>query len=98
MFLSLTNTGGPKIMPILPTLPHLTPRALCGSVEKNTESLVKGMIFFDQGGGGKVMAGKRSPPSVRGPLVFCCCLREGLFWWETHLLDPLAVSADATPW
>ncbi len=79
MFLSLTNSGGAKIMPILPTLLHLTPRALCVSVEKNTDSLVKGMILFDHGGGGEVRAGKRSPPSVRGPLVFCCCLREWFF-------------------
>jgi hypothetical protein len=50
--LSLTNTGGVKIKQISPTLPHRTPRALCGSVEKNTDSLVKGMLLFDQGGGG----------------------------------------------
>jgi len=47
-------------MPILPTLPHRTPRALCGSVKKNTDSLVKGMILFDQGGKGGRGGGKRS--------------------------------------
>jgi hypothetical protein len=48
-------------------------RALCRSVEKNTDSLVKGMILFDQGGGGrgggKGHGRKCSPPSVPGPLV-----------------------------
>jgi len=39
-------------MPFLPTLRHRTPRASCRSVEKNTDSLVKGMILFDQGGEG----------------------------------------------
>ena len=50
-------------MPISPMLPHHTLRALCGSVEKNTESLVKGMILFAQGkgGGGRVMV-KSAPP------------------------------------
>ena len=76
MFLSLTNTTGAKIKQILPTLPHRTPCALCGIVEKNTDSLVKGMILFDQGGGGRG-GGKRSwpkalPPSVCGPLVSAC--------------------------
>jgi hypothetical protein len=52
-FLSLTHTTGAKIMPISPRLPHRTPQALCGSIEKNTDSLVKGMILFDQGGGGR---------------------------------------------
>jgi hypothetical protein len=33
-FLSLTNTTGAKIKQILPTLPHRTPHALCGSVKK----------------------------------------------------------------
>jgi len=56
------------------TLRHRTPRALCRSVEKNTNSLVKGMILFDQGGGGRG-GGNRSwskslPPVSRGPLVF----------------------------
>ena len=79
MFLSLTNTTGAKIKQILPTLHHRTPPALCGSVEKYTDSLVKGMISFDQGGGGRG-GGKRSrskalPLSVRGPLVSSCfCL------------------------
>ena len=83
-FLSVMNTTWAKITPISPTLPHRTPRALCGSVEKNTDSLVKGMILFDQGGGGRGGEGgkghgrKCSPPSVRGPLVSCCCLRERL--------------------
>jgi hypothetical protein len=96
--------------------PHRTPCALCGSIEKNMDSLVKGMILFDQGGrgrggggegrGGKVMVGKRSPPSVRGPFVFCCCLREGFFlifsraqkyWRENHLLDPLSLSVLLPP-
>jgi hypothetical protein len=40
-FLSLTNTTGAKITPILPTLRHRTLRALCCSIEKNTDSLVK---------------------------------------------------------
>jgi len=38
-------------MPISPTLRHRTPRALRRSVKTNTDSLVKGMILFDQGGG-----------------------------------------------
>ena len=46
-------------MPILPTLLHRTPCALCSSIEKNTDSLVKGMTLCAQGGGegrgGKVM-------------------------------------------
>jgi hypothetical protein len=84
VFLSLTNTGGAKIMPILPTLPHRTPRALCGSVEKNTDSLVKRMTLCAQVGGGGGEGGKgrdrnRSPPSVRGPLVFCCCCAKDFF-------------------
>ena len=67
MFLSLTNTGGAKIMPILPTLLHHTPRALCGSVEINTDSLVKGMILFDQGGEGEEGEkghGRKALPSI----------------------------------
>ncbi len=49
-------------------------------------------------GGGKRSWSKVLPPSVCGPLVFCCCLRKGFFliflqahkyWRETHLLDPL---------
>ena len=92
MFLSLTNTTGAKIKQILPTLPHCTPHVLCSSVEKNTDSLVKGMILFDQGGeggeGGEGEKGhgqKRSPPVSQWsacfclfPLVFCCCLRKRL--------------------
>jgi hypothetical protein len=53
-------------MPISPTLPHCTPRALCGSIEKNIDSLVKGMTLFDQGGGGigerEKGHGQRAPP------------------------------------
>jgi len=45
------NTMGAKSMPFLTTLRHRTLRALCRSIEKNTDSLVKGMILFDQGGG-----------------------------------------------
>jgi len=41
--------GGGEITPIWMTLPHCTPRALCGCVKKNNDSLVKGMILFDQG-------------------------------------------------
>jgi hypothetical protein len=76
MFLSLTNTAGEKIKQILPTLPHRTPCALGGSVEKNIDSLVQGMILFDQGGGrrggGKRSWSKALPLSVRGPLVSAC--------------------------
>jgi len=50
--LSLTNSAGAKNMQISPTLRHHTTRALCRSVKKNTDSLVKGIISFDQGGGG----------------------------------------------
>jgi hypothetical protein len=70
----------------LPTLPHRTPRALCGSVEKNTDSLVKGMILFDQGGGrgegrGEKVMVESAPPCqsvVRlFPLVFfVVCARD----------------------
>ncbi len=63
--MSLTHTTGAKITPILPTLPHHTP--LCGSVKKNTDSLVKGMILFDQGGGGRG-GGKRSWSKVLPPV------------------------------
>ena len=80
IFVTHKHRGGvAKIKQISPTLPYSTPRALCGSIEKNTDSLVKGMIFFDQGGGGRG-GGKRSwskalPPSVHGPLVSACfCL------------------------
>jgi hypothetical protein len=45
-------------MPILLMLQQPPLRALCHSVEKNTDSLVKGMILFAQGGGGG--GGKRS--------------------------------------
>ena len=58
MFLSLANTRGAKIKPILPTLPHRAPRALCGSIKKNTDSLVKGIILCDQEGGGEERGGK----------------------------------------
>ena len=54
-------------MPILPTLLHHTPRALCGSVEINTDSLVKGMILFDQGGEGgegEKGHGRKALPSI----------------------------------
>ena len=100
--LAFTDATGATFMLILPMLLHHPLRALCRSVEKNTDSLVKGMILFDQGGRGrggeKSHDQKRSPPSVRGPLAFCCCLHEGFFliflraqkyWRETHLLDPL---------
>ena len=81
-FLSLTNSTWAKITPILPTLRRCTLRALCRSVKKNTDSLVKGMILFDQGGGGRG-GGKRSWLKVLPPvspwsacfrLFFCCCL------------------------
>ena len=52
-------------MPILPTLPYRTPRALCSSVKKNTDSIVKGMLLFDQGGGegrGKESWSESAPP------------------------------------
>ena len=52
VFVTHEHRGGANITPILPTLPHCTPRALCGSIKKNTDSLVKGMILFDQGRGG----------------------------------------------
>jgi len=46
---------------------HRTPRALCGSDEKNTDSLVKGMILFDQRGGGRG-GGERSWSKVLPPV------------------------------
>ncbi len=105
VFLSLTNTTGAKITPFSPTLLHRTPPALRGSVEKNTDSLVKGMILFDQGGGGRG-GGERSwskvpPPVSPWSACFCCCLlflillflsRAHKYWRETHLLDPLALA------
>ncbi len=63
--LAFTDATGAKIMLILPTLWHHPLRALCFSVEKNTDSLVMGMILFDQGGGGrgeKVMVERAPPP------------------------------------
>jgi hypothetical protein len=44
---------GAKFLQILPTLPHRTLHVLCSSIQKNTYSLVKGMISFDQGVGGE---------------------------------------------
>ena len=74
-FLSLTNSTGAKITPILPTLRHRTLRALCRSVKKNTDSLVKGMILFDQGGGGRG-GGKRSWLKVLPPVSpWSACFR-----------------------
>ena len=104
-FLSLTNTMGAKITPILPTLRRCTPRALCRSVEKNTDSLVKGLILFDQGGGGRGR-GKRSWLKVLPPVSpWSACFRlffvfssfsdiiffsrAQKYWRETHLLGPL---------
>ena len=83
MFLALTNTGGAKIMLILPTLLHCTPRAFWGSVEKNTDSLVKGMTLCAQGGGGegrgkKVMV-EIAPPRQSVVRLFLLLLREGFF-------------------
>jgi hypothetical protein len=42
--LSLTHVMGEKFLQILQMLPHCTLHALCGSIEKNTYSLVKGML------------------------------------------------------
>ena len=67
MLFALTNTGGANIMPNLPMLPHRTPRALCGSVEKNADSLVKGMTLCAQVGGGRG-GGKRSWSKSRPPV------------------------------
>ena len=53
-------------MLILPTLRHHPLRALCRSIKKNTDSLVKGMILFDQGGGER--RGKRSSPKALPPI------------------------------
>ena len=64
-------------MPISPTLRHRTPRALCHSVETNTDSLVKGMILFDQGGGGGRGGGKRSWSKALPPVS---PLSVALFW------------------
>ncbi len=74
---------GQKFNPILLMLWHPTPRALCHRVEKNTDTLVKGMILFDQGGDGEER-GKRSwtklvLPSVCGPLVFCFVCSKDIF-------------------
>jgi len=72
---------GANIMPNSPTLPHRTTCTLCGSIEKNADSLVKGMtlsLCAQVGGGGEGEKGhgkNRSPPSVRGPLVFLLLLR-----------------------
>jgi len=91
-------------MPNSPTLPHCTPRALCSSVQKNADSLVKEMTLCAQGGGG---GGKRSwskslPPISPWSACFLLLLREGFFlilfsrsqkyWRETHLLDPLVLA------
>jgi hypothetical protein len=76
VFLSLTNTTGAKNKQISQTLPHRTPCALCGSVKKNTDSLVKvkGMILFDQGGGEG--GGKRSCSKVLPPVSpWSACFR-----------------------
>jgi len=82
VFFALTNTGGAKIMPNLPMLLHRTQCALCGSVEKNAYSLVNGITLCAQVGGGEGGKGhgqNRPPPSVRGPLVFCCCCAKDFF-------------------
>ena len=50
--LSLKNATRAKFIPNLPMLQHCNLRALSGSVEKNTDSLVKRMILFDQEGEG----------------------------------------------
>jgi hypothetical protein len=89
-------------MQISPTLRHCTPRALCRSIKTNTDSLVKGMILFEQGGRGEKVMVESAPPRQSVvhlfPLVVCCCLRKVFFlifsqaqkyWRETHLLDPL---------
>jgi hypothetical protein len=79
------------------------------ALAKNTDSLLKGMILFDQGGGGegdwgKYHGGNHSPPSVRGPPVFLLLLARRIFsvflwsqkyWRETHLLDPLLLQNDS---
>ena len=54
------------------------------ALAKNTDSLLKGMILFDQGGGGegdwgKYHGGNHSPPSVRGPPVFLLLLARRIF-------------------
>ena len=72
---------GAKIKPILTTLPHRTPRALCGSVEKNTDSLVRGMVLFDQGGGRegrgeKIMVESAPPRQSVVRLFFLSFLRS----------------------
>jgi len=95
---------GAKITPILRTLRHRTPRALCRSIETNTDSLVKGMILFDQGGGGgeggKVMVESAAPRQSVVRLFFdvvCAKYIHSIvsdifagskYWRETHLQDP----------
>jgi len=90
-------------MPILPTLPHRTLRALCGSVEKKTDSLVKRMTLCAQvgggGEGGKGHGQNRSPRQSVVHLFFVVVsakdfsdiffLRAQKYWRETHQLDPL---------
>ena len=51
--LSLTNATGANFIPILLILRHSTPNTLCCSIERNTDSRFKGMVLFDQGGGGE---------------------------------------------
>jgi len=62
VFFSLKNTTGAKIRQIPLTLRHCTPRALCRSIETNTDSLVKmNDIVCSRGGGrGGRGGGKRS--------------------------------------
>jgi hypothetical protein len=66
-----------------PTLPHRTPCALCGSVEKNTDSLVKRMTLCAQVGGGKGRGKKVmieiAPPVIPWSTCFLLLLRKGFF-------------------
>ena len=82
MVLAFTDTTGAKYMLILLTLWHHPLRALCRSVEKNTYSLVKGMILFDQGGGearGKKVMVERAPPRQSEARLFLLLFAQSIF-------------------
>ena len=86
--MSLTNAMGAKFFLVSPTLRHRTPRALCHSVEKNIDSLVEGLIFLDQGGGGEG-GGKRSwtkslPPVSPLSVAFFAVVCARIFFVVSH--------------
>ena len=68
-------------------IPHPTLPVLCGSIKKNMDSLVEGMILFDQrGGGGGRGGGKRSWTKMVLPSV--CAWTAGSLFGFSATSDP----------